>query len=359
MASVKKQNFLEGQFYTSIVLVVLIGISLFTTYRIQVHIHGQRRTTITQVKNFDTFWLSLAGKAEPNSNQSWAKLETDVKPLLSDLDLSAVPQTRLLPHKITDINVAQGTYPGLDNQLGIFVFDSPDIRVCIDCGPFKSWFIQDLNLVKAGQVESIIQPVPVLNTTKFYFVPGSFSVLEYGIALYMLIWLLGIGIGFGCAAGITYDGPIDMSVLEWETLGIMAMNWPYYLPRNILKAPWLWKNSKGHKSKLAAKQAVQDRLEAHLAEERRNANNPVKDELIAARSRLDTLAALPVTVQKTGSVKKAIKDTTELIKELSDFPNQLSDRAAELLAQEMLRKNIAARDKPKALLDATEEVESL
>lgn len=355
MSLYDKEDFAGGQFWGSIIIAILIVISLGITHTVQVHLHEKRTREITQAKTFNKFWLSLAGKDETNSSQSWAKLESDVKPLLSDLDLSAVPQTRLLPHKITDINVADGTYPKLHTQLGVMVFDAPDpTNGCIDCGPFKSWFIQDLTLVKAGQVQTILKPIPVLNTTKFYYVPWGYSFIEYGIAAYLVVWLLGLVIGL-----VSGDGPVDMSELEFETVAIMIMNWPYYLPRNILKAPWLWVNSKGHQDKIAGKKAVKERTAAALAEEQRNANNPVKDELIAARSRLHTLTTLPFSVQKTASVKKAIKDTLELVKELEDFPNQLSDRAAELLAQEMLRRNIAARDRPKALLDATEEVESL
>jgi hypothetical protein len=95
-----------------------------------------------------------------------------------------------------------------------------------------------------------------------------------------------------------------------------------------------------------------ERITHRLTEREKMAEHPFAAELqrsYANRQRLQTMPETP-------EVRKAIKDTNALIEELESVPTNLSKRAAKMLAQDILRENAELRDRPKALLEAQDEI---
>jgi hypothetical protein len=345
------EDFALGQFTCYIVAIVLFLIATGILFWVKADHRNDVVHDYKAAQKYNNFFLGIAGQVHLKGTKPWTALALDTKQLL-DASPAATsgPNSPLLPHSLNEVNVPEDRYSGASHDLNYYPFqgipsmdtqDRADTQqTCVDCGKFTSDFLQKLTLIKAGQVNTLLIPVPPKPNTKLTTTPFGWG---YNKWLLMLATATAI-LSYLLMLAINEDHPDWDAQHRSPKVVIRILTWPWTIG-GIFVIAYMHVHRRRKKSKEEEKE--RQRLE----------QNPVYQELLSAKNRLTALYTMPYEAQKKPLVKQAIKDTQELVRELETFPDRLSVRASELLAQHMLVANEDTRTRPQALIEAAEELD--
>lgn len=317
--------------------------------------HGGLLDNREGVLNRNDFWLQLTGDRPLKLNTVRGKLARDLQPFLTDDLVGASKESSLIPDKLSDINVGSEKYLDLNHEVDEFWFKGTGD--CYDCGTFTAEFLGSFEQVRNNRLNDVLEkvpPKPVLHYTSTF--------LAWPWIIYGPVFLFGIStIAFLAALCICYAGyagryyadpKYPNSGRNWhfdgnETTPKMAsviLAFHLFVVWHILRLPYV------------AFRGVARTVERRASRRREDArlkDHPFAGELMRAEANANRLLALP----QTPDVKKALKDTYQLIEELQETPTNLSKQSARAIAQDVLRDNQYLRDRPKALLEAQKEID--
>jgi hypothetical protein len=300
-----------------IVALILSGIDLINWGAEAAHrraVVGKYNKAIAQ----NHFWDMLSGRVGTDGSHL-GNLAGDLQPFLKTERPAVGINSALFPKDLTEVYVPPDShrYDGINKQMKLVVFANQEPNSGTNSyqtsGRFSGSFLEKIALVRAGKTDILIQrptkPVDIRYHGSPFNLPFSQTVpVAAGVALLA---------GFGFAIGND----------RYEYAATVASN----------------------KRKLA-EWAEKRRLEREALEK-----NPCMVELIAARKNLERLLSLP----QIPEVKTATKNCKALVSELERFPDVITEKAAKLIVRQIDADNQLLQDRPRALLEAQDEVNNL
>lgn len=316
--------------------------------------HEEARAAVLLAESKNTFWAQVDG-AELDSSPA-SDLASDLRPFLED---PGVESSGLLPTRLQDVYVAPGRYEGVEEDLGLDVFqgideadgdeeESSDEEPTIKSGGlFTPEFLNLFTLAQRGEFDQLQTEVPAAPAAPDY----SFFPVVVATALF----LSSLG-GFVVAMA---RRRVDLQQ-GWSdgfnpgNIKLSGMAVPWKVATMVVGAPWVAISTLLYKSQSLRHRRAERRAQQEVVRQEvlRLKNNPFAEELLRAQDNLARLHALP----SSPAVTKAIKNTQAVIKELEQAPLILSNVAAAEIADQIVRDNASLLDRPEALRRANEEL---
>ena len=355
------------QLVLTLIASALVAVGLTFSYFTQQGNHKEQAARAGGVETRNEFWKQLAGEEPFATKTNPGKLARDISPLLDPAFVESIPESALIPQTIETITVPDGAYGEIRKELAMNVFEGENVESsqgCLDCGRFDDGFVAKARIAKAGDWQGLQDPIPAVDTS-YEFTPdkmpvwmfwGPFALILSSIA-FVIAWLTDSDrtqYGYRLTRHESYwrlTRPFCADGLDLNRMGPLVLAPAVGVPRLLFNVPF------------GGWRYLDDKMDAARAEKERiakeNAPSPVSSELALARSNYQRLLELPAAQQALPEVKKAVKDTAALISELQQFPQEMSAKAARLMAKQILADNQDLRDRPKAVLEADDEVHLL
>jgi hypothetical protein len=353
-------RFLIAQATTMAVLCAVTGLITLMSMYFQGDNHDEKLIERREAINRNDFWRQLDG-APLKLHTKRGQLARDLRPFLSSDLVESSKNSKLIPKSLKEISVDSEQYVDLGHEVGSdYVFAYNSESSCTDCGKFSPQFLGSFEQVRSGRLSEVIEPVPpkpVLHYTATFL---AWPTIPYLIGLFLLFSTVSfvMAIITNPSGAVIHVGDYHNSKRIHPNIGrdwhFNGTDSSYKLASILLAFPLfvVWYVVRVPVGGFTGVANMVERITHRRTEREKMAEHPFAAELqrsYANRQRLQTMPETP-------EVRKAIKDTNALIEELESVPTNLSKRAAKMLAQDILRENAELRDRPKALLEAQDEI---